>query len=154
MIYCIYYIKSGRLTGLPKTEGYPKIMKKLPYISPISWLHLAKLILRSLLLIGMATLYVLDRYDIVETQTLLSKYIFVPIIVWLVFVGEMVLRFFPSRFERMGCQKQFARNYEPTGESVPENQSKWTTALVAGVWLTLNGIIGLLYLLGLFYSFA
>lgn len=150
MIYCICYIKSGRLTGLPKTEGYPKIMKKLPYISPISWLHLAKLILRSLLLIGMTTLYVLDRYDIVKTQTLLSKYMFVPIIVWAVLIIEMVLRFFPSKFESMGCQKQFARNFEPTEESIPTNQSGWTTALVAGVWLLLNAVIGALYLFGVY----
>ena len=125
-------------------------MKKMPYISPISWLHLTKLVLRSLLLVGMTVLYVLEKCNGIDTQMLLSRFLFVPITVWAVFVGEMVLLFFPSRFESMGCQKQFARNYEPTGESVPENQSKWTTALVAGVWLTLNGIIGLLYLLGLF----
>ena len=125
-------------------------MKRLPYISPTSWLHFSKLIIRSILLIGMTVLYILDRFDIVETQTLLSKYIFVPIIVWLVFVGEMLLRFFPSRLESMGCQKQFTRNYEPTGETKPENQSGWTTALVVAVWLLLNGAIGLLYLLGVY----
>ena len=125
-------------------------MKKLPYISPISWLHLAKLILRSILLVGMTLLYLLDKFDVLETQTLLSKYIFIPIAVWVVLVGEMVLRFFPSRFESMGCQKQFARNFEPTEESIPTNQSGWTTALVAGIWLLLNGVIGALYLFGVF----
>jgi len=40
------------------------------------------------------------------------------------------LRFFPSRLESMGCQKQFARNYEPVGEDIaPTNQSWKRTAL-------------------------
>lgn len=129
-----------------------RTMKKLPYISPISWLHLAKLILRSILLVGMTVLYVLEKCHVLDTQMLLARFLFVPVTVWVVFVGEMVLRFFPSRFESMGCQKQFARNYEPTGEDTPENQSWKVTALVTAVWLTLNGLIGLFYLLG-FYDY-
>ena len=125
-------------------------MKKPPYVSPISWLHLVKLILRALLLVGMTVLYILDRLHVLDTQTLLAKFLFVPIIVWVFFVVEMLLRFFPSRLESMGCQKQFARNFEPTGEEIPENQSWKTTALVAGVWLLLNGVIGLLYFLGVY----
>ena len=112
-------------------------------------MHLVKLVLRSILLVGMLVLYILDALHVLDTQTLLSRFLFIPIIVWVVFVGEMVLRFFPSRLESMGCQKQFARNYIPTGESEPENQSGWTTALVAAVWLLLNGVFGLLYFLGI-----
>jgi hypothetical protein len=48
----------------------------------------------------------------------------------------------------MGCQKQFARNYEPTGEKSPTNQSWQTTALVAIIWLVLNAIFGFLYFAG------
>lgn len=49
----------------------------------------------------------------------------------------------------MGCQKQFGRNYQSKGDNIrPSNQSWKQTALVAGVWLLLNGIIGLLYFAG------
>ncbi|MCF0120034.1 MAG: hypothetical protein HUJ65_00225, partial [Oscillospiraceae bacterium] len=43
----------------------------------------------------------------------------VPIICWVAFVTEMVLRFFPSRTESMGCQKQFRRNYIPKKNPSP-----------------------------------
>ena len=36
---------------------------------------------------------------------------------WVVFAVEMVLRFFPSRLESSGCQKQFRRNYVKTGDT-------------------------------------
>jgi hypothetical protein len=63
----------------------------------------------------------------------------------------MILRFFPSKFEAMGCQKQFGRNYEPVGENIrPVNQSPKTTALVALVWMGLNAVIGGLYFAGIF----
>lgn len=71
--------------------------------------------------------------------------------VWLFFIIGMSLRFFPSKFESMGCQKQFAKNYEPIGEQcVPTNQSWKRTALVAVIWLALNAVIGALYFTGIF----
>ena len=125
-------------------------MKKKPHVSVISWLHFGNLILRSLLLVGVLVLYVLDRTHVIEKEQILTDLVVIPVIVWIVMIVEMVLRFFPSRFESMGCQKQFAVNYKPTGETKPENQSGWVTALVAGVWLALNGVIGILYFLGVF----
>ena len=63
----------------------------------------------------------------------------------------MILRFFPSDFESMGCQKQFRRNFEEIEEcTTPQNQSWKVTALVALLWLGMNGIIGLLYFLDIF----
>ncbi|MBR4880928.1 MAG: hypothetical protein IKU19_03280 [Clostridia bacterium] len=74
-----------------------------------------------------------------------------PVIVWVFFIGAMCQRFFPSRLESMGCQKQFKRNYESKGEGiVPANQSWKRTALVAAVWFALNGLWGILYYLGVF----
>ncbi|MBP3437464.1 MAG: hypothetical protein J6K61_06140 [Clostridia bacterium] len=58
---------------------------------------------------------------------------------------EMILRFFPSKLESPGCQKQFARNYLPTGEEKPQLQSWKRTFVVALVWIVLNAIIGVLY---------
>ncbi len=109
-------------------------------LSKISTLHYGKLILRSIFFIAVLVSYIFNRTDVLTYNAI------IPIIVWVFFVVEMFLRFFPSRLESMGCQKQFARNYEPIGEQeIPVNQSWKRTALVAGVWLVLNAIIGVLY---------
>ncbi len=109
-------------------------------LSKISILHYIKLVIRSLLFLGALVYYILGKSD------LLTDFAPLPIGVWVFFVVEMLLRFFPSRLESMGCQKQFARNYEPIGENIePKNQSWKRTALVASVWLALNALIGLLY---------
>lgn len=114
-------------------------------ISKIYALHYVKLILRSLLFVSVLVFYILDRTEVLTQNAIL------PIVVWVFFFVEMLLRFFPSRVESMGCQKQFARNYEPVGEGIaPTNQSAKTTALVAVLWLALNGIFGALYIAGIF----
>ena len=113
-------------------------------ISLISGMHYLKLITRSLLFLTVLVFYILDKTSV------LTGFVPLPIAVWVFFVVEMIFRFFPSRVESMGCQKQFKRNYEPTdGAQTPENQSWKSTALVAAVWLLLNGAIGLLYFLKL-----
>ena len=63
----------------------------------------------------------------------------------------MLLRFFPSRLESMGCQKQFVRNYHPAENSCPAdaaslNKGVRTSALA---WIALNGVIGALYFGGI-----
>ena len=117
-------------------------MKKL---SKISLLHYCKLVLRSLLLITALTFYILDRTKV------LTETVAIPIAIWIFFIIGMLLRFFPSKLESMGCQKQFARNYQPMDKNaVPVNQSAKTTALVASIWLTLNGIIGIFYFTDIF----
>ena len=114
-------------------------------ISKIYALHYVKLILRSLLFVSVLVFYILDRTDVLTQNAIL------PIVVWVFFFVEMLLRFFPSRLESMGCQKQFARNYEPVGEGIaPANQSPKITALVACLWLALNGVFGALYIAGIF----
>ena len=114
-------------------------------ISKISGLHYVKLILRSLLFLAVLVFYILDRTEVLTQNAV------IPMIVWTFFVVEMLLRFFPSRLESMGCQKQFARNYEPVEkDNIPTNQSWKRTALVAVVWLALNAALGTLYSAGLF----
>lgn len=114
-------------------------------LSKISVLHYCKLVFRSLLFLAVLVTYILDRTEILTHRAI------IPAVTWVFFVFEMLLRFFPSKLESMGCQKQFARNYEPIGENIrPVNQSWKRTALVAAVWLALNGIIGALYLFGVY----
>ena len=109
-------------------------------LSKISALHYLKLIVRSVLFAAVLVSYILDKTEILTQNAVL------PMIVWVIFIIEMLLRFFPSQYESMGCQKQFARNYEPVeGNPAPTNQSWMLTALVALVWLALNAVIALLY---------
>ena len=60
-------------------------------LSKISTLHYVKLILRSLLFVAVAVFYVLDRTEV------LTYHAIIPAIVWVFFVVEMLLRFFPSQ---------------------------------------------------------
>jgi len=114
-------------------------VKRIKKLSPISALHYWKLAVRSLLLIAVLVSYLLEREHGLQGHKPLK------IAVWLIFVVEMLLRFFPSRLESMGCQKVFAGNYRPTGAPLPSNRSWKTTAAVTTAWLLLNGIIGALY---------
>ena len=112
-------------------------------ISRISAIHFGKLVFRSLLFIATVIFYILIRNDLYPE---LNSRPGLLIALWIIFFVEMVFRFFPSSWESMGCQKQFARNYRPTKNGIkPENQSAKSTALVAIVWIALNAVVGLLY---------
>ena len=119
-------------------------------ISAVSTLHYMRLVYRSVLFLLLAVYYILyrvrdgeDILNIVENRPMIL------IILWAVFVFEMILRFFPSHYESPGCQKQFARNYIKSGNtqiSIPDNNS---TFLVALVWIVFNCIFGALHMAGI-----
>jgi len=71
-------------------------------------------------------------------------------IIWIVFMVEMLMRLFPTRFESPGSQKQFGRNYiapaDPSIE-IPDNNG---TMLVAFSWVGLNVVFGALYMAHVF----
>lgn len=118
-------------------------------LTPICGLHYIKMIYRSLLFVLAGVEYVISR--IRHSDELFGGYerkYWVLIAIWLVYAVEMAFRFFPSRMESMGCQKQFKRNYQPTGESEPRLQSWKRTLAVFLAWIALNGVIGLLYFIG------
>ena len=118
-------------------------------LSKISALHYYKLFFRSALLIAALIIYIIDPARF--CAALLGKIPegpFIFAVIGVVFSAEMILRFFPSSVESMGCQKQFKRNYIETGENVPTSRTPLRTLAVAGAWLLLNGIIGALYFLG------
>ena len=73
---------------------------------------------------------------------------------WLLLMVEMILRFFPSRTESMGCQRQFPQNYDPTGlpPLKPKNQTRAVIGIVLA-WFALNGTIGALYFAGIIDEF-
>ena len=129
---------------MPGVSGKPR--RK---ISLVSGLHYVRLVYRSVLFLLLLIAYIRFRFwsgkavtDQVESMPAILY------VVWAVFVLEMILRFFPSRYESPGCQKQFARNYIKSGSTdivIPDNNS---TVLVALVWIVFNGIFGALHMAG------
>lgn len=120
-------------------------------LSRISALHYYKLFFRSALLIAALITYILipERFCAgLVGKTVEAPFIFA--VIGIVFTAEMILRFFPSSLESMGCQKQFKRNYISTDAPVPTERTPLRTLSVAGAWILLNGIIGALYFLGIF----
>jgi len=111
-------------------------------------LHYCKLIFRSILFLTAVGLYIYNR--VTHTGQFFSgfeaNHIFLGII-WLIFMAEMVLRFFPAKLESMGCQKQFEKNYiEIEGcDRKTVVQPGIVTFAVAAAWIALNAVIGVLY---------
>mgnify|MGYP006988974954 CR=1 FL=1 len=118
----------------------------------MSIFHYFRLVYRSLLLLAFLGLYLSCRLrgipgtDIAE---LLESRPAILMIIWTVFTLEMVLRFFPSRLESPGCQKQFARNYVKTGNTNIDIQDNNGVMLVALIWIAFNGIFGALHMSGI-----
>ena len=124
-----------------KTSRLPKRRVTL-----VCGFHYVKLVYRALLLIAGVILYVAfriagatppDYFPTIQSYGLL--------LIWVVYAAEMICRFFPSRLESLGCQKQFRRNYIPTDKTEPILPARRGTVTVALVWLALNGVIGVLY---------
>ncbi len=120
--------------------------RRRPKMSLISVLHYYKLVFRSLLLLGtIITCLVLRPENATDLFTSFDQMPFIMAAVWILFVVEMILRFFPSRLESMGCQKQFKKNYIPTGrEGKPREENKGV-GLVILSWIALNAVIGAMY---------
>ena len=115
-------------------------------MSKIMAMHFVKLVGRSLLFLGATAVYVINR--IRNSDRLFGGYEDTPWLLWaicVIFTVEMALRFFPSRLESPGCQKQFARRFVPSEESEPILLSGKRTFAVAAAWIALNALIGLLY---------
>lgn len=123
-------------------------------ISLISTLHYWKLLFRSCLFLAAAGLYIYDTTNGVDSPLVHFDYSpFILIAIWWVFIIEMFLRFFPSKFESMGCQKQFKKNYIPSGNEfkhVPNpGAPKYPTLVVLTSWVLLNGAIFALFFAGI-----
>ena len=124
-------------------------------LTNVMTLHYVKLVYRSILLIAGIIIYILthlkgEHFNLDEFS--LRPETFLLLVVWIVYVVEMILRFFPSRHESMGCQKQFKRNYEPTGRKEIKNVPWWRTFICAAAWIALNMIFGILYMTDVFDS--
>ena len=118
-------------------------------LSTVSIIHYVRLVYRSVLFLLLLISYISFRLNSGEeiTATLERRPVILTVM-WVVFVVEMVFRFFPSRIESPGCQKQFKRNYIKTGKTeitIPDNHA---AVLVALLWISFNGIFGALHMIG------
>lgn len=120
-------------------------MKKTP-LSRTSVMHFGKLIVRSALFLGATVMYIVARIcQVSSLRKSIGRCPWLLALIWAFYMVEMWLRFFPSKIESPGCQKQFARNYISTGENTPAPRSWKRTFSVAATWLIFNGMIGTLY---------
>ena len=116
-------------------------------ISVVSTIHYVRLVYRSALFVLLLISYI--RFRLYSEEAILETAERIPAIIyvtWGVFVVEMILRFFPSKYESPGCQKQFARNYVKSGVTeitIPDNNS---TVLIALIWIVFNGVFGALHM--------
>ena len=119
-------------------------------LTSVSRLHYFRLAYRSALFVWLLFSYI--KYHLNLSAGLIDQIEERPavlIVTWGVFVFEMILRFFPSKYESPGCQKQFAKNYIKSGSTdivVADNNS---VMLVALVWIIFNGVIGSLRMNGI-----
>ena len=124
--------------------------KKSRKLTRVGMWHWTRLIYRSILFLLLIYAYIRYRFVYHEPFVIgLEKMPGIIIFVWVVYVIEMILRFFPSSLESPGCQKQFARNYIKTGETDVVVEDNNATMLVALVWIVFNGIFGMLHMMGI-----
>ena len=134
------------LTGSDST-----MLKRNGKLTAVGAWHYFRLVYRSLLFLVLLGMYISYRVNqSADITNRLEKRPVIILIIWIVFMVEMVFRFFPSRLESPGCQKQFARNYVKTGETEITIQDNNGTVLVALIWICFNALFGALYMLGIF----
>ena len=119
-------------------------------ISIVSMVHYGRLVYRSALFIMLVVSYIRFRLfsdaSIIESVEKTPTIIYV---IWAVFVIEMIMRFFPSKYESPGCQKQFARNYKKSGSTEVTIHDNNATIMVALIWIVFNGLFGALHMAGI-----
>ena len=119
-------------------------------LTAVSMLHYVRLVYRSALLLAFLIMYLHYRLNGGEdVETILEERPLIISIIWTVFTLEMILRFFPSKLESPGSQKQFARNYIRTGETEIRVQDNNAVMLVAIIWIAFNGVFGALHMAGI-----
>ena len=143
----------NRVLRRAKTKGKRKMQgqKKRGVLTPVSILHYIRLVYRSALFLALLVIYLYGRIKSSADHmiSVLRQQPVVVRIIWVVFVVEMILRFFPSRLESPGSQKQFRKNYIKSGHTEIVIQDNNGTMLVILVWICFNLIFGWLYMAGL-----
>ena len=132
------------------TQGSENLKRLKPIISLISNIHYVKLIFRSFLFLSAVFAYISDKVWGTQLFDIFSTNPVVFITIWLVFVIEIALRFFPSKLESMGCQKQFRRNFKPREKEKDGYivHRKYSAIWVALITVAVAATIGVLFYSG------
>ncbi len=144
-------------SDIPKVKARPKKERhrKRLRLTSTTTLHYCKLVYRSLLFVGALVLYISHlvrspgepfTFDFARMSPV---WVVALAVIGVVYVVEMVLRFFPARLESMGCQKQFACNYKGEPGTKLKPSFPKSVALVAVIWLAFNAVFAALYFLGI-----
>ncbi len=108
--------------------------------------HYFNLIVRSIIFVSAIVLYATKKME-GETVEFITfgntPWYVVP--VWVFFLVEVSLRFFPTKLDTTGSKKHFKSQYVPTGKTEPKHKSWKGAAVVAGVWISVNFIFSALY---------
>lgn len=119
-------------------------------LTPVIIYHYVRLVYRSALLLAYAYLYLTrcvlggaDATALIESRPLII------VLIWIVYTIEMILRFFPSKLESPGCQKQFAKNYIKTGKTDIIIHDNNAVMLVGLIWISFNAVFGGLHMAGI-----
>jgi len=120
-------------------------------MSPTSVMHYLKLVGRSFMFLLAAAAYILGK---VNGGGMFAGFEagLLPLIYTLIFAVEILLRFFPSRLESMGCQKHFKQNYVPRCDAGRKELRKRSLKVISPViifWVALNGAVFALYFAGI-----
>ncbi len=120
-------------------------------LTAVSSFHYFRLVYRSVLFLWLLTVYIVRRIhnngqltDAIESRPVIVS------VTCAIFIFEMILRFFPSRLESPGCQKQFARNFIKSGKTDIIIQDNNATVIVLIIWICFNAVFGALYMKGIF----
>ena len=126
-------------------------MRKKSKLTTVSAFHYFRLAYRSLLFIALLVQYIVYRVqDGPEVISMVEKKPVIIYVVFILFTIEMIFRFFPSRLESPGAQKQFARNYIKSGRTDVVIQDNNGVVLVLLIWIFFNAIFGALYMAHIF----
>lgn len=120
-------------------------MKPTTKQTKVTIFHYFRLVYRSALFLMLLVLYIRLKNGHQMLATL-EEYPPLTSIIVFVFMVEMILRFFPSRYESPGSQKQFARNYIKSGKTQIAIEDNNGTVLTLLIWIGFNAIFGALYL--------
>ena len=120
-------------------------------ITKVGIYHYIKLIIRIIIFMILVYHYIFhkvtDGIDIFNSSTIRDMAI---IVIFIMFIVEMVFRFFPNTLESPGCQKQFKQNYVKTGKTNIVIEDNHGVMLVALIWIGGNAVFGILHMLGIF----
>ena len=120
-------------------------------ISKVSIYHYIRLIIRIIIFLVLMYHYIIHKViegvDIFDASAFKEIAI---IVIFFMFIVEMLFRFFPNSLESPGCQKHFKQNYVKTGNTNIVIEDNNGVMLVALIWIGANAVFGLLHRLEIF----